>query len=234
MPDKKFERKDYSPMRKAISGAMHASLQNSAQLSMGMSFDASNLLGVRKEIKEKREELGIANASINDIIMYVVSRVIKNNTTLNGVVGEGYFEEYEEAHLNFACDTPKGLLTPVINDASLKSLSEIATESKELVVKAMEGKLRLNEMTGGTFTISNLGLSGVNFFTPVLNPPQAAILGVGSPEKKVVLVDGNVVEKPFITLSLTMDHGPNDGAAGAKFLKEIKEALESVDNTILK
>ncbi len=234
MSERKYERKDYSPMRKAISNAMKASLSNGAQLTMGATFDASAILAVRKEIKEKHEELGIANASINDIIMYVVARAIKANPTLNGVIGENYFDQYEEAHLAFACDTERGLLTPVVFDASTKSLSEIATESKELIGKANEGKLRLDEMQGGSFTISNLGLSGVQFFTPVINPPQAAILGVGSPIKRVKLVDGQAVEYPEITLSLTMDHGPNDGVAGANFLKELVAALSTVDTTILK
>lgn len=234
MSDRKFERKEYTPMRKAISNAMKSSLSNGAQLTLGATFDASAILAVRKEIKEKHEELAIANASVNDIVMYVVSRAIKNNTTLNGIIGEDYFDQYEDAHIAFAVDTERGLLTPVIFDASEKTLSEIANESKELIGKANEGKLRLNEMQGGSFTISNLGLSGVQFFTPVINPPQAAILGIGSPIKRVKLVDGQAVEYPEITLSLTMDHGPNDGVAGANFLKELVAALSTVDNSILK
>ncbi len=232
--EKKFERIEYTPMRKAISNAMHQSLHNGSQLSMGMTFDASNLLKVRGIVKEKHEELGIANASINEIIMYVLTRVIKANPTLNGHIGEGYFDQYEDAHIAVAVDTPKGLITPVIWDASTKSLTEISNDSKEAIQKAMDGKLRLNDIQGGTFTISNLGLSGVQFFTPILNPPQAAILGVGSPIKRVKLVDGNCVEYPEITLSLTMDHGPNDGVAGTKFLGEVAQALTNVDESILK
>lgn len=230
----KFERKEYTPMRTAISNAMKGSLANGSQLTMGTTIDATNLLAVRGTIKNKHQELGVANASINEIILYVVSRVIKNNTKLNGHIGEGYFDEYEDAHIAFAVDTPKGLLTPVVFDASEKSLTEISNDSKELITKSLEGKLRLKEMQGGTFTISNLGLSGVQFFTPIINPPQAAILGVGSPIKRVKMVDGQCVEYPEITLSLTMDHGPNDGVEGANFLKEIAAALNNVTDEIIK
>lgn len=232
--EKKYIRKEYTPMRKAISNAMHQSLHSGSQLSMGMTFDATNLMKVRGIIKEKHEELGIANASVNEIIMYVLSRVIKENPSLNGHIGEGYFDQYEVAHIALAIDTPKGLITPVIWDTSIKSLTEISNASKEAIQKALEGKLRLNDIQGGTITISNLGLSGVQFFTPILNPPQASIIGVGSPIKRVKLVDGKCVEYLEITLSLTMDHGPNDGVAGTKFLGELAKALQEVDETILK
>ncbi len=234
MEEKKFERIEYTPMRKAISGAMHKSLVDHAQLTMGITFDATNLLNVRKEIKENFESLGVANASVNDIVMYVLSRVVKEHPNMNGHVGENYFDQYENVHLAFAVDTPKGLITPIIWDASEKTLSELTNDSKELIAKAFEGKLRLNDIQGGTFTVSNLGLSGVQFFTPVINPPQAGILGVGSPIKRVKLVDGQVVEYPEITLSFTMDHGPNDGVAGAKFIGAIAKALENVNNEIIK
>lgn len=234
MAERNFIKKEYTPFRKAISGAMHSSLQNGSQFTMGMTFDATKLLSLRKEIKEKHAELGIANSTINEIIIYVLSRVIKNNTTLNGHIGEDCFDEYEDAHIAVAVDTPNGLITPVIWDASLKSLTEISNDSKELVNKALEGKLRMKDIQGGTFTITNLGLSGVQFFTPVLNPPQAAILGVGSPIKRVKLVEGQCVEYSEITLSLTMDHGPNDGLAGTVFLRQVADALTNVDSSILK
>lgn len=234
MEEKKYTRKEYTPMRKAISNAMHSSISQGSQLSMMYTFDATNLLKVRSIIKEKHEELNIANASINEIIMYVLGRVIKANPSLNGHIGDGYFDEYEDAHISLAVDTPKGLITPVLWDVSTKSLSEISNDSKEAIAKAMEGKLRLSDIQGGTITISNLGLSGVQFFTPILNPPQAAIVGVGSPIKRVKLVDGNPVEYPEITLSLTMDHGPNDGIAGTKFINELGKALTDVNEDILK
>lgn len=234
MEEKKYERIEYSPMRKAISGAMKHSLDTHSQLTMGITIDATNLLSVRKEIKENYESLGVANASINDIVMYVLARVLKENLYMNGHVGENYFDQYENVHLAFAVDTDKGLITPIIWDASERTLSELATEAKELIAKAHEGKLRLNDIQGGTFTISNLGLSGVQFFTPVINPPQPGILGVGSPVKRLKMVDGQVVEYPEITLSFTMDHGPNDGVAGAKFTGAIAKALENVDKSIIK
>ncbi len=234
MEENKFKRIEYTPMRKAISNAMHSSLNNHAQLTMGMTIDATNIFNVRGTIKYKVENEGFVDSSINDIIIYVISRVLIENKYINGHVGEGYFDQYDVVNLAFAVDTPKGLFTPVIFNASEKSLSEITIDSKELINKAMDGKLRLKEMQGGTFTITNLGRSGVQFFTPIINPPQAGILGIGTPIDRLKLVDGNVFEYPEITLSLTMDHGPNDGVAGATFIKAVADALENVDTSIIK
>ena len=218
-------KKEYSPMRKAISKAMSNSIHSGAQLTMGLSFDATNLLKARKKIKESGAEI---SATVNDIIIFALSRAIKANPTLNGIIGDNYFDEYSVAHIAVAVDTPKGLITPVVRNASEKSLDEIAADTKVLIKKAMEGKLSLSDIQNGTITISNLGLSGVSFFTPILNPPQAALLGVGSPIKTLKMVDGEVVEYPQITLSLTMDHGPNDGVAGTIFIKEIAAILENI------
>lgn len=234
MSEKKFERIEYSPMRKAISKAMHQSLMSGSQLTLGMTIDASNLLKIRKEIKENYRTLGVANASINEIIIYVLSRTIKKYPTLNGHIGDGYFDKYEEAHIAFAVDGPKGLITPTIWDASLKTLTEISNDSKTLIEKAKNNKLRLSDIQGGTFTITNLGLSGVQFFTPIINPPQLAIIGVGSPIMRLKMIEEKIIEYPELTLSLTMDHGPNDGAIGAKFLGELAKDLEKIDNSIIK
>jgi len=221
-----INRRKYTPMRKAISNAMNKSIHSGAQLTLGLAFDATNLLKARKKIKQSGAEI---SPTVNDIVIFALSRAIKQNPALNGIIGEGYFDEYSVAHIAVAVDTPKGLITPVVKDASEKSLNEIAQDTKALFKKAMDQKLTLEEIKSGTFTISNLGLSGVSFFTPILNSPQAALLGVGSPIPTLKMVDGEVVEFKQITLSLTMDHGPNDGAAGAKFVKEIATILENID-----
>ena len=144
--------------------------------------------------------------------------------------GEYYSDQYAIAHISVAVDAPKGLITPVVKNASLMTLNEITRTTKELFSKAKEGKLRMSDITGGTFTITNLGLSGVSFFTPVINPPQSAILGVGSPTLRLRFdKDKNIQEYPEIMLSLTMDHAPNDGAAGSIFLKELKKVLENIN-----
>ncbi len=219
----------YSPMRSAIAKAMSNSLQAGSQLSMGITFDASEVLKLRKHIKANFESLGIANASVNDILVFALSRVLPRFPHLNAVLeGDGTRQHYV-AHIAVAVDTPAGLFVPVVKDASLLSLSDISLKTKELVTKTREGKLKPQDMQGGTFTITNLGLSGVSFFTPIINYPQVAILGVGSPIKRLRLNKFNQVEEyPEITLSLTMDHNPNDGVAGTLFLKELVKVLENI------
>jgi len=222
-----FNKKEYSPMRKAISKAMSNSIHSGSQLSMAYAIDATSLVNARKKIKDSGSEI---SPSSNDLIIFALSRAIKNNSTLNGIIGDGYFDEYSVAHIAVAVDTPKGLITPVVRNASEKTLEEIAVDSKDLIKRARDGKLSMKEIQGGTITISNLGWSGVSFFTPILNPPQAALLGVGSQIKALKMVDGVVVEYPQITLSLTMDHGPNDGVAGTIFVKEVGTILENIED----
>jgi len=128
-----------------------------------------------------------------------------------------------------AVATEYGLVVPVIHNADKKSLKEIDTAIKELTEKARQGKLTKEELTGGTFTVTNLGMYGVEFFTPIINPPEAAILGVGKIVEKPVVVDGKVEVKPLMTLSLSYDHRIVDGAPAAKFLQKIKHYMESPD-----
>ena len=227
------KRKEFSPVRNAIANTMMNSLMQSAQLSMGITFDASQLMEARAKIKKLAADNKHENSSINDIIVFALSRVLPKHPHLNAQVGANYSDEFDVAHISVAVDTPSGLFVPVVQDATNKSLGEITQATKTLIKKAQEGALTPSDMQGGTFTISNLGLSGVSFFTPVLNPPQAGLMGVGSPIKRLKLDDkGKVVEYPEITLSLTMDHRPNDGVAGTVFLKDIKETLENISSLI--
>lgn len=227
-----FIRVDYTPTRKAISKAMEASLHSGSQLTLGANFDATAIMKLRSEIKANYESLGIENSSINDIIIFALSRVLPRFPHLNAVFSEDrtYTNQYNVAHISVAVDAPKGLITPVIKNSTSLSLSGITRQTKDLISKAIEGKLKRSDISGGTFTISNLGLSGVSFFTPILNPPQVAILGVGSAAMKLRFdKDKNIQEYPEIMLSLTMDHGPSDGAAGTAFLKELKNVLENIN-----
>jgi len=228
-----FNRIEYTPTRKAIANALRSSLQKGAQLTLGLNFDASAILKLRSEIKLNFESLGIENSSINDIIVFALSRVLPRFPHINALMspeGEYYSDQYNVAHIAIAVDAPKGLITPVVKNASSMTLNEITRTTKSLFAKAKEGKLKMADITGGTFTITNLGLSGVSFFTPIVNPPQSAILGVGSPTMRLRFdKDKNIQEYPEITLSLTMDHAPNDGAAGSMFLKELKKVLENIN-----
>ena len=227
------KRKTFNPVRSAIASTMMNSLMQSAQLSMGIDIDASSLLAARAKIKKLAADNKRANSSINDLIVFALSRILPKHPHLNAQVGFDFSDEFDVAHIAVAVDAPSGLFVPVVKDASKKSLDEITASTKELIKKAQDGAITPDDMANGTFTISNLGLSGISFFTPVLNPPQAALLGVGSPIKRLKMDDtGKVVEYPEITLSLTMDHRPNDGIAGTIFLKELKESLENIDSLL--
>lgn len=219
----------FSPIRKAIARSMEGSLQHGAQLTLMAPFDASALLKVREVIKGKiANKENVENSSINDLIIFVLARVLVQFPDVNSVIGQDYYDAYNVAHISIAVDTPRGLFVPVIRNASEISLNELTKRSKELIVKTRDGKLTGKDQSGGTFTISNLGLSGVMGFTPILNPPQSALLGVGSPIKRLKMNAKGIVQYNEIVLSLTMDHRPFDGARGAEFLKTLVKNLEEV------
>ncbi len=224
-----FEKIPYTGIRKAIANLMTSSLATGAQLTLGATFDATEVLKLRKYIKENHQKMGLENSSINDIFVFALSRILPRFPHINSIIGENSYTAYNVAHISVAVDAPIGLLVPVVKNASKLTLGQITEKTTELVKKAKEGKITSKDQSGGTFTISNLGLSGVSFFTPILNAPQAALLGVGSPQKRLRLNDNKDIEEyPEIMLSLTMDHRPFDGAKGAEFLHELVKSLENI------
>ncbi|BDV02528.1 MAG: dihydrolipoamide acetyltransferase component of pyruvate dehydrogenase complex [Candidatus Hepatoplasma vulgare] len=224
-----FNRVAFTPIRKAIARSMEGSIQHGAQLTLMAPFDATALLNVREIIKNKvKNDKKIENSSINDLIVFVLARLLVEFPDVNSIIGSDYYEAYNVAHVSIAVDTPKGLFVPVIKNASEISLNALTKKSKELILKTREGKLTGKDQSGGTFTISNLGLSGVIGFTPILNPPQSALLGVGSPIKRLKMNANGIVQYNEIILSLTMDHRPFDGARGAEFLKALVKKLENI------
>jgi len=143
---------------------------------------------------------------------------------------DGKLYRHEEVNLGFACDTPRGLLVPVVRHCEKLSLTELAAKTKQLAQQAIEGQIAPDDLTGGTFTVSNLGALGIESFTPILNPPQAALLGVNTIELKAVRKNGAIEYVDRIGLSLTCDHQVIDGAVGARFLKVLREQLENVES----
>lgn len=220
-----------SNVRRVIAKAMHASLSEMAQLTLNSSFDATNLLAYRARLKESGEALGLSKITINDMILYAVARVLPKYPEINANLIDNTFRKYKHANVGMAVDTERGLLVPVIFGAETLPLAEISKRAKELAGSAREGKLSPDEMTNGSFTVSNLGSMGVESFTPVINPPQTAILGVCCTTNRLK-ADGKVY--PAMGLSLTFDHRAVDGAPAAKFLKELCEALENFDLLLAK
>jgi len=213
-----------SGVRKAIARSMTASLTEMAQLTLNASFDATDILAYRKRLKAAPEEMGLGKITLNDIVLYAVSRVLKNHPYINANLVDNTIRSFSHANVGMAVDTDRGLLVPTLRHADEMSLAEISAAAKAAAGKARDGALTPDEMSGGSFTVTNLGSLGVESFTPVINPPQTAILGVCTTVNRL-RADGTVY--PAMGLSLTFDHRVVDGAPAAKFLKELCSVLEN-------
>jgi pyruvate dehydrogenase E2 component (dihydrolipoamide acetyltransferase) len=163
----------------------------------------------------------------NDILIHHVAKTLRERPDLNACWYRDGIHTYEAIHIAMAVDTPDGLLAPVLREADRLSLHEIATCTLKLINAARSGQLNQNQLSGGTFTISNLGMLGVDAFTPVLNMPQAAILGVGRIVEEPIVLDGQLVAGKTMSLSLTFDHRVIDGAPAARWLQRLCERLQS-------
>ena len=232
---KAFKDEKMSNIRKVIAKNMVASLSTMAQLTHNISFDCTNIMAFRKYLKDNAETLKLPSITINNIIVFAVSRVIKKHKDLNANLINGDTMRYfEHANIGIATDTPRGLLVPTLFGADLMSLSEIASKSKKLSTDAIDGKISPELLTGGSFTISNVGTMGIESFTPVVNPPQTGILGVNTLETRIKLgKNGEIVPYTAMNLSLSYDHRALDGAPASRFLKELKDYLENFSFNLL-
>lgn len=223
-----FEDEKFSGIRKAISKSMTASLTNMAQLTLNSAFDATDVMQYRAQLKKSAEELGLPNITLNDIVLFAVSRTLLNHKDLNAHLLDGdTMRRFNHVHLGIAVDTPRGLMVPTIRYADMKSLAQISAEAKALAKKAQEGNISPDELTGATFTVSNLGAMGIESFTPVINPPQTGILGVGTLMTRVKDNGGELKSYQAMGMSLTFDHRALDGAPAARFLKDLCKNLEA-------
>jgi pyruvate dehydrogenase E2 component (dihydrolipoamide acetyltransferase) len=216
-------------IRKVIAERMLASLQTTAQLTMHASADARALQAYRKRLKESPEALGLRGITINDLVLFATARALMQHPDVNAHFAEMMIAQHRRVHLGFAVDTARGLMVPVIRDAHTLSLRSLAAESKRLATAALEGKSAPDDLTGGTFTVTNLGGFGVESFTPVLNPPQVAILGVSNIQIKPVQGASGVEFVPHLGLSLTINHQVVDGAPGARFLQTLAGLIANFD-----
>lgn len=173
------------------------------------------------EIHEKTK------TSYTAVVVKAVAQALAEFPRLNSTLEGERLKIFEDINVGVAVTTENGLVVPVIHYCERKSLTQIESELKELSEKARQGKLAKEEVTGGTFTVTNLGMYGVEFFTPIINPPEAAILGVGRIAEKPVVVDGELKIRPFVTLSLSYDHRIVDGAPAAEFLANVKQKIEN-------
>ena len=217
----------FNAVRKATAKSMMKSLSTMAQLTQQYSFDATQLQAYRKMLKTMDGPM--AKISLNDMVMFAVSRTILAHPDLNAnMLEENVVRQFKVVNLGFACDTPRGLLVPVIKNAHKLSLLELSMKAKALAAEARDGKLSPDDMSGGTFTVTNIGSFGCEAFTPVINPPQTGILGVCNIQTKIKSVtDGKIETYPAMGLSLTLDHRVVDGAPAARFMQELCRNLEN-------
>jgi pyruvate dehydrogenase E2 component (dihydrolipoamide acetyltransferase) len=228
-----YEDKKLSNMRKIIAKAMHSSLQNSAQLTHHLGADARNILAQRKKAKAAFEAGGITtNLTINDFVCFAVIQALKKFPNVNSHFLGDSMRLFNKVHLGLAVDTDRGLMVPAIRNADDLSITGLANQLKEAANACKKGAIapELLAAEAATFTVSNLGNYGVEMFTPVINLPQSAILGVNTivPRPKD-LGDGVYGFVPYIGLSLTYDHRALDGGEATRFLKQIAIEIESIE-----
>ena len=221
-----FEDVKFGPVRKATAKSMTKSLSTMAQLTQQYSFDASQIQAYRAMLKPMDAPMG--KISLNDMVMFAVAKTIKSCPDLNAnMVEDNVIRHFSHVNLGFACDTPRGLLVPTIFHADEMSLLELSMEAKRLAAAARDGSLSPDEMTGATFTVTNIGSFGCEAFTPVVNPPQIGILGVCNIQTKIKSAkDGMIETYPAMGLSLTFDHRAIDGAPAARYMSELCKSLE--------
>ena len=221
-------------VRKVVAKRMMESLTSTAQLTLNTTANAAGILAMRKKVKNADEALGLNKITLNDLVCFAVSRTLLKYPVFNAHLEDGVLTEFEQVHLGFACDTPRGLLVPVIRSAQALGLKAFSDEAKRLAGGAIDGSLSPDFLSGGTFTVSNIGSFGIETFTPVINLPQTAILGVGAiTPRPTVAADGSIGVEQRLNLSLTIDHQVIDGADGARFLRDLVAAIENIDVTVL-
>lgn len=216
-------------VRKVIAERMLQSLQTTAQLTLHASADARALQALRKRLKESPEAMGVRGVTINDLVLFAVARTLPAFPDVNALFTGAEIHQYRTVHLGIAVDTPRGLMAPVVRSAETLTLRQLSAEAKRLATACLESKITPDELTGGTFTVTNLGAFGVESFTPVLNPPQVAILGVCNIQPKPTEIGDKVKFVPHIGLSLTINHQVVDGAPAARFLQALSQAIAAID-----
>jgi len=211
-------------MRKTIARRMTEAWEAPA-FQIAMTADMSAAVRLREKLVERVAE-GDAKPTYSDILAKVAAVALMRHRAVNALFAGDEIQIQPTANVGFAVAVPNGLVVPVLRSAETKTIQQLAAERAEVVGRIREGKLRQEDLEGGTFTISNLGMYGVERFVAVLNPPQAAILAVGAIEERAVVSDGELAARPVMELTLTCDHRSVDGATASEFLRTVKQFLE--------
>ncbi|MBN8219080.1 MAG: 2-oxo acid dehydrogenase subunit E2, partial [Spirochaetes bacterium] len=217
-----------SNMRKVVAARMAESLAETAQFTASASADATGMMKLRAFLKKNAAALGLPDITFGDMVMFATVKALLEHPEINAEFTGGQVFRHKAIHLGFACDTPRGLMVPVVKNAQDLSIGALAARIKELAKQAIDGKISPDDLSGGTFTVSNLGSFGVESFTPIINYPQVAILGVCTISLKPVRRDGQVAFVEHIGYSLTSDHQVVDGAPAARFLQTVLKKTEDI------
>jgi len=225
-------------IRKIIAERMMRSLQSSAQLSFNASAPAERLLALRARLKNSDPALGLSGVTVGDLVGFAAVRVLARYPRINAHVVDSTIRSYAHVHLGLAVDTPRGLMVPVVKNADAMSLRQFSEESKRLAKGCLEGTITPDELSGATFTVTNLGAFGIESFTPILNSPETGILGVDCivPRPTAESVMAHAATPTFemrIGFSLTVDHRVVDGADAARFLKDLSDFIANIDIAVL-
>jgi pyruvate dehydrogenase E2 component (dihydrolipoamide acetyltransferase) len=208
-------------VRSLIAERMVQSVTTAAQVTLTAEADATALVALRQELAAA----GVV-VSYNDLFLYIVGHTLREHPALNASLQAGVIRQWRDLHIGLAVDTERGLLVPVVRDVGVKRLAQIAKESADLIARVKANQLRPDELRGGTFTLTNLGGLGVDAFTPIINLPETAILGVGRIKARPAVVGDAIAIRQMVWLSLTFDHRLVDGAPAARALQRIVQLVE--------
>ena len=216
-----------SGIKKTMAEKLSTSFKSAVHTTITMEVDATNLVKVRNDYVAKGYDV-----TYTDIMIKLCSEALKKYPLLNSSLDDGKIIVFEDVNIGVAVALEDGLIVPVIHNADKKTILEIASITKSLIKKARSETLSLDDVSGGTFTLSNLGMFGVDVFTPIINPPQVAILGLGRIAKKPVIVDDKIEIRSMMMMSLTFDHRVIEGALAAQFLRTLKSYVENPSSII--
>jgi pyruvate dehydrogenase E2 component (dihydrolipoamide acetyltransferase) len=216
---------DVPPIRRTIARRMVESQQAAAEVTLTRDVDATELVELRRQILEELSE-GDPRPTFTDILVAIVARELRRHPRANATWDGQRIGLYTAVHVAVAVDTDRGLVTPVVRNADMRGLLDLTTERARLVQQALDGTIGPDDLTGGTFTITNLGPIGIDAFTPIINPPQTGILGVGRIRPAAAVHNGELCIRQRMFLSLTFDHRIIDGAPAARFLMDIVRLIE--------
>lgn len=224
-----FEVKKMTPMRKVITKRMKESQAVAPTYQISVDIDMTKLLDLRKQTVELVQEQTGLKPSVTDYISLAVVKSLLKHPVVNSSVSadESEYTEYKYVNLGIAVGLESGLMVPVVKNADKMSFTQLVTESKRVISATVENKLKPDEMADSTFTISNLGMFGVDSFTSIINQPNNAILSIAATKQKPVVIDNEIVIRPIMNITFTGDHRVIDGLEGAKFMQTLKKNLEN-------